>query len=159
MMDSLENLKIPGDSHPKQRQVCTLHQEELEIKNHSVFFSDTSAKLQDILFVLDEITLLPELKNHVQISDVSMDSMVVTTRDKGGVGAATLANNWGIGIEAAKRTRLVTNQKGIQYMIHPCFTNILTTNDRQLRYRRLHITLYTDTMYSTIKSRTENRAA
>jgi hypothetical protein len=33
------------------------------------------------------------------------------------------------------------------------------TNDRQLRYRRLPVTMYTDTMYSTILSRQMNKAA
>jgi hypothetical protein len=40
-------------------------------------------------------------------------------RDKDGFYAAILANKWGIVIEAAKRTRLVTTQKGIRRMIHP----------------------------------------
>jgi hypothetical protein len=65
-------LKLPGGSHPKRRQVCTLHQEELEIENLSASFSDTSAKLQYIYVVVDESTLLPELKKNVKISDVSM---------------------------------------------------------------------------------------
>jgi hypothetical protein len=80
-------------------------------------------------------------------------------RDKGGIYAATLANNWGIGIEAARRTRLVTTQRGIRRMIHPSLTKRYKTNDRQLRYRRLPVTLYTDTMYSTILSRQQNKAA
>jgi hypothetical protein len=67
-------------------------------------------------------------------------------RDKGGIDAATLANNWGIGIEAAKRTRLVTTQRGIR-MVHPSLTKRYKTNDRQLIYRRLPVTMYTDTMY------------
>jgi hypothetical protein len=67
-------------------------------------------------------------------------------RDKAGVDAATLANNWGIGIEAAKRTRLVTTKRGIRRMIHPSLTKRYTTNDRQLWYRRLPVKMYTDTM-------------
>jgi hypothetical protein len=80
-------------------------------------------------------------------------------RDKGGIDAATLAKNWGIGIEAAKRTRLVTTQRGIRRMAHPSLTKIYKTNDRQLRYRRLPVTMYTDTMYSTILSRQMNISA
>jgi hypothetical protein len=34
-------------------------------------------------------------------------------RDKAGVDAATLVNNWGVGIEAAKRMLLVTTQRGM----------------------------------------------
>jgi hypothetical protein len=44
-------------------------------------------------------------------------------------------------------------------MIHPSLTKIYKTNDRQLRYRRLSVTMYTDTMYSTILSRQINKAA
>jgi hypothetical protein len=79
-------------------------------------------------------------------------------RDKGGIDAATLAKNWGIGIEAANRTRLVTTQRGIRRMVHPSLTKRYKTNDRQLRYRRLPVTMYTDTMYSTILSRQMNKA-
>jgi hypothetical protein len=80
-------------------------------------------------------------------------------RDKAGVYAATLAKNWGIGIEAAKRTRLVTTQRGIRRMIQPSLTKRYKTNDRQLRYRRLPVTMYTDTMYSKILSMQQNKAA
>jgi hypothetical protein len=80
-------------------------------------------------------------------------------RDKGGIDAATLAKNWGIGIEAAKRTRLVTTQRGIRRMVNPSLTKRYNTNDRQLRYRCLPVTMYTETMYSTILSRQQNKAA
>jgi hypothetical protein len=80
-------------------------------------------------------------------------------RDKAGVDAATLAKKWGIGLEAAKRTRLVTTQRGIRRIIHPSLTKRYNKNDRQLRYRRLPFTMNTDTMYSPILSRQENKAA
>jgi hypothetical protein len=92
-----------------------------------------------------------ELRHHIKIYVVNMSSVIETTRDKGGVDAATLANNWGIGIEATKRTRLVITQIGVKRMIHPSLTKRFKTHYRQLRYLRLPITCYTDTMYSTIK--------
>jgi hypothetical protein len=73
-------------------------------------------------------------------------------RDGGGVDVATLANNFGIGIEASKRTRLVTTQMGVTRMIHLSFSVRFRTNDRQLRYRRLPVTCFTDTMFSNSKS-------
>jgi hypothetical protein len=79
--------------------------------------------------------------------------------DKAGVDAATLAKNWGTGIEAAKRTRLVTNKRGVRRIIHPSLTKLYKTNDRQLRYRRLSVTMLTATMYSTIPSRQQNKAS
>jgi hypothetical protein len=80
-------------------------------------------------------------------------------RDKGGVDAVALAKNFGIGIEAAKRTRLVTTQRGVRKMNHPGLNKRYKTNGRQLRYHRLPVTLFTDTIYSTILSRQGNKAA
>jgi hypothetical protein len=157
MVDSWGNIKVSGDFHPKRRQFCSLRQKEEEIKHLSAKYSDTSAKLQDISAVLDDGTLLAELDENNLNLNVSMVKSEM--RDKGGIDSATLATNWGIGIEAAKRTRLVTTQRGIRRMVHPSFTKRYKTNDRQLRYRRLQVTMYTDTMYSTILSRQMNKAA
>jgi hypothetical protein len=126
MMDS-GRLKLTGDCHPKRHQVCTLHQKDLEIETPSVAFSDDN-------------TLLLDLSKHAQIYDVKVSSVIETMRDKGGVDAATLANNFGIGIEAAKRMHLVITQREIQRMIHLCLTKRFKTADMQLIYRCLHIT-------------------
>jgi hypothetical protein len=107
--------------------------------------------------VLDDGTLLSEVDENNLNLNVSMVKSQM--RDKCGIDAATLANNWGIGIEAAKRTRLVTTQRGIIIMVQPSLTMRYKTNDRQLRYRRLPVTMQTDTMYSTILSRQMNKAA
>jgi IS30 family transposase len=159
MMDSWGNLKVPGDFHPKRRQVFSLSKKEAEIKLLSTKYSDTSTKLQDLSSVLDDGTLLAELENITTNTDLNVYLVKSEMRDKVGVYAATLANNWGIGIEAAKRTRLVTTQKGIRRMIHPSLTKLCKTNGMQLRYRRLPVTMFNDTMYSTILSRQQNKAA
>jgi hypothetical protein len=157
MMDSWGNIKISGDCHPKRRQVCSLCQKEAEIKLLSSKYSHTSAKLQDLSPVLDDGTLLEELDDNNLNLNISLVKSEM--RDKAGVDAATLAKNWGIGIEAAKNTHLVTTQRGVRRIIHPSLTKRYKTNDRQLRYRRLPVTIYTDTMYSTILSRQKNKAA
>jgi transcription initiation factor TFIIIB Brf1 subunit/transcription initiation factor TFIIB len=157
MVDSWGNIKVSGDCHPKRRQVCSLRQKEEEIKHLSSKYSDTSAKLQELSAVLDDGTLLAQLDENNSNFNVSMVKSEM--RDKGGIDAATFAKNWGIGIEAAKRTRLVTTQRGIRIMVHPSVTKRYKTNDRHLRYRRLPVTMYTDIMYSTILSRQMNKAA
>jgi hypothetical protein len=157
--DSYGKLKASRDSHPERRQVCSLRQKELEIEKLSVSYSDTSAKLQDMSIVLENNTLLAELKHNFNIADMNVSSIHETMRGKGGVDAATLATNFGIRIEAAKRTRLVTTKRGVSNMIHPSLNKRYKTNDRQLRYRRLPVTLFTDTMYSTILLRQRNKAA
>jgi hypothetical protein len=92
-------------------------------------------------------------------SNLNVSMVKSEMRDKCGIDAVTLAKNWGIALEAAKRTRLVTTQSGIRRMVHPSLTKRYNTNDRQLRYRSLSVTMYTDTMYSTILSRHMNKAA
>jgi hypothetical protein len=53
------------------------------------------------------------------IFDLNVSSVNTPIGDRGSVDAATLANNWRIGIEATKRTLLVTIQMGVIQMIHP----------------------------------------
>jgi hypothetical protein len=143
------NLKIQGDFHPKRRQVYSLHQKEAEIKLISARYSDTSAKLQDLSPVLDDGTLLAELDCARTTTYLNVSLVKSEIRDNAGVDAATLTKNWGVGIEAAKRTHIVTTQRGIRWMIHPILTKRYKTNERQLRYRRLPVTMFTYTMYST----------
>jgi hypothetical protein len=157
MMDSWGNIKVSGDFHPKKRHVCSLRQKEADIKLLSSKYSDTSAKLQDLSAVLDDGTLLAELDENNLNLNISLVKSEM--RDKAGIDAATLAKNWGIGIESAKRTRLVTTQRGIRRMIHPSLTKIYKTNDREPRYRRLPVKMNTDTIYSTILSIQKNKSA
>jgi hypothetical protein len=122
-----------------RRQICPVHMAEN--------FSDTTIKLQALSLTLDDSSLLKEMMSHVHISEVNMSSLTAEMCDGGGVDVTTLANNFGIGIEAAKRTRLVTTQRGVTRMLHPSLSVRFGTNDRQLIYRRLPVTCFTDTMF------------
>jgi hypothetical protein len=102
---------------------------------------------------------LAELNNTTTAADLNVSLLKSEIRDKAGFDAATLAKNWGIGVEAAKRTRIVTTQRGIRRMIHPSLTKFYKTNDRHLRYHRMPVIMFTDTMHSTIPSRQQNKAA
>jgi hypothetical protein len=132
MMDSWGNLKVPGDFHPKRRHIFFLRQEEVEIKLPSTKHSDTPAKLQYLSPVLDDGTLLDEFDNVKTSTDLNVSLVKYDMRDKAGVDASTLAKNWGIGIEATKRTLPVTTQRGIRRMIHPSLTKGHKTNARKL---------------------------
>jgi hypothetical protein len=122
-------------------------------------FSDTTIKMQALSLTLDDSSLLQEMTSYVHISEVNMSSLTADMRDGGGVDVATLAKNFGIGIEATKRTRLVTTQRGVKWMIHPSLSVRFRTNDRQLRYRRIPVTCFADTMFSNSKSRQGNKEA
>jgi hypothetical protein len=79
-----------------------------------------------------DVTLLAELHCHATTTDLNVSSVNSRMRYKGGVDDATLAKHWGIRIEAAKRMRLMTTQRGIIPMIHPSLTKWYKTNNRQL---------------------------
>jgi hypothetical protein len=119
--DSRGRLKVSGDLYPKRRQVCTLRQKEMEIKKLTEKYSDTSVNLQDLSIALDDITLIAELKLNANIYDLNDSSVTAKMRDRGGVDPATLAKNWVIGIEASKRTCLVTTQMGDKEYNSPKF--------------------------------------
>ncbi|KAI2504636.1 Reverse transcriptase (RNA-dependent DNA polymerase) [Fragilaria crotonensis] len=73
--------------------------------------------------------------------------------------ARTLARNWGIDLQTAKRTVDVTTQRGVRTVLHPTLSRRFRTNDRQLRYRRLPIDCFTDTLISNTTSRRNNKYA
>jgi hypothetical protein len=145
MMDSRGQLKVAEDKHPLRRQISPVHITET--------FSDRAIKLQALSLTLDDSYLLQDMTSHVHISEVNMSSLTADMRYGGGVDVAALEKKFGIGIEAAKRTRLMTTQRGVKRMIHTSLSVRFRTNDRQLRYRRLPVTCFTATMFSNSKSR------
>jgi hypothetical protein len=59
----------------------------------------------------------------------------------------------------AARTVQATTQRGIRTVLHPTLSRRFRTNDRQLRYRRLPIDCFTDTLFSNTTSRRNNKCA
>ena len=78
---------------------------------------------------------------------------------KSGISAENLVQNWGIGLEAAKRTVQSTTQRVIKIVGYPTLSIQFSTNYRQLRYRRIRTDLFTDIILSSVKSKKgKNRA-
>jgi hypothetical protein len=75
-------------------------------------YSDTSAKVHDLSAVLDDGTLIAELDCLTTTKYFNVCLVNSEMRDKAGVDSATLAKNWGIGIEAGRMMHLMTNQRG-----------------------------------------------
>ena len=71
--------------------------------------------------------------------------------------AQSLVRNWGIGIEAAKRTVKSTTQRILRTVAHPSLSRRFRTNDRQLRYRRINSEMFTDTAKSAVTSKRGNK--
>jgi hypothetical protein len=69
-----------------------------------------------------QVCSLRQKEAEIKNSNLNISLVKSEMRHKAGIDAATLAKNWGIGLEAAKRTRPVTTQRGIRRMIHPSLT-------------------------------------
>jgi len=80
----------------------------------------------------------------------------VSSMAKPQIEMAKLAKMWGIGLEAAKNTIKNTTQRAVRTILHPSLSRRFRTNDRQLRYRRLPVNLFTDTLLTKVKSRRGN---
>jgi hypothetical protein len=122
--------------------------------------SQSSSVLNEISNTLND-TFVESMKRHVNISSARLEptnSLVAATNTipKHVVGPERLSKTWNIGIEAAKRTCDSTTQKGVRSVLNPSISKRYWTNDRQLRYRRLNTTLYTDTMFATVTSKRGN---
>jgi hypothetical protein len=104
MMDSRGQLKVAEEKHQLRRQLFPVY--------IAASFSETTIKLHTLSLKLDDSSLLQEITIHVHISEVNRSSLTADMRERGGVYVATSAKNFGIGIEAAKRTHLVTTQRG-----------------------------------------------
>ena len=102
--------------------------------------SPISAALSDGVFAVRLTTLLA----------------ATSLKPTGGIQPSELAQRWGIGIEAARRTLNVTTQRGVRTVAHPSLSRRFRTNDRQLRYRRLATDIYADTLVSKHKSKRGN---
>ena len=71
----------------------------------------------------------------------------------------TLASRWGIDPHKAMNTVKRTTQRGVRSCLHPALSRRFPTNDRMLRYDRLPHTMFTDTMFSGVKSKNGNKMA
>jgi hypothetical protein len=83
---------------------------------------------------------------------------IATKEKKTVITQETLARRWGIGLKTAERTLRVTTQRGIRTFLRP-FDRRLSTSVPQLSYSVLKRTMYSDTMFSKVKSLRQNSCA
>ena len=119
---------------------------------HTVYerHSQCASVLSEISPLLNDDTFLSMLQSNVQVA---------VSSTKGGDESLIrqLVNNWGIGIEAAKRTVKATTQRVVRTVAHPSLSRRFRTNDRQLRYRRINAEMFTDTGEANTISKRGNR--
>ena len=138
-----------GDGVPvQQMQSVSTSLHHVMIMPQDPFLCEVSPTLCDQVFASD-------MQHAVQISSIS--SLKALPQER--LDPQTLADNWGIGIETAKRTIKVTTQRGIRTVLHPTLSRRFRTNDQQLRYRRLPVDMFTDTMFTNSILRQGNKCA
>jgi hypothetical protein len=114
--------------------------------------SQVTNALTEISLTLEHETFAMALNSACRISSLQIKERKVMSPER-------LANNWGIGIEATKRTLQKTTQRGIRSIADPSISRCFRTNDRSLRYQRLKTNIFTDIMFSSIESSRKNRVA
>ena len=82
--------------------------------------------------------------------------MALTSVAKPRVDPKLLAKRWNIGLDSARLTLEKTTQQVIRTVSDPSLSRRFRTNDRMLRYRRLPLPLFTDTLITKVKSRRGN---
>ena len=97
------------------------------------------------------------LNGQVQVSGAV--SGVNTEKGKVQVTPYDLAKRWNIGLETAKRILIKTTQRGLRISPNHLFSQEYSTNDRMLRYRKLPVDLFTDTLEARIVSHRGNKYA
>jgi len=114
---------------------------------------ESDSKLLEVSPTLNDYTFAQACTSAVRIAGV-------TVKDRRpGIDARTLARNFGIGLNTAERTLKVTTQRGVRSVVNPTLSRRFRTNDRQFRYRRLPVEMFTDTMFSNVKSKRQNTCA
>ena len=103
-------------------------------------------------------TTKPTPKTHIGIyaftssllEQVNISSISSTIRN--GVSPEALDEKWDIGLTTAKSTTKVITQQGVRTVEHSSLKRHFCTNDRQIWYRRLNNTMFSDTYFSSINS-------
>jgi hypothetical protein len=137
---------------PSSRRLCSVSRTLEAAKAISVGSDAATLSLKQTSVTHDDMLLYDSITNNISV-----------LRKYGSSGKQfkpeQLAKNWGIDLATAKRTIDVTTQRGVRTVLHPTLSRRFRTNDRQLRYRRLAIDCFTDTLISNIPSRRNNKYA
>ena len=72
------------------------------------------------------------------------------------IDASAMAENWMVTPEIEKRTLSCTTLRGIRLTAHLSMSRLFLTNDRHMRFKRLCHNMYTNTMKSSVPSRSKD---
>jgi hypothetical protein len=100
------------------------------------------------------------LTSHVVVSSINASlSGHVQSRKTVAIDFMTLAGQWMIAPERAKKTVQLTTQRGVHTCLNPMLARQFPTNDQMLHYKQLPHTTFTDTLFAGTPSRSVNKCA
>ena len=117
-------------------------------------------RIQSVQAILNTRTSAAVDMNQVgaALHHISVATTKPPTR-KGAVTADVLAKRWNIGLEAAKKTIANTTQRAVRDFTHTSGGRRMKPLAYQLRYPRLNVEMYTDTVFGKVKSLLGNTCA
>ena len=119
-----------------------------------------SSLSSDLVDVTDDENFHQVLTSKVMILSVETSlNGHIRSRNVAPIDPQTLAAQWMISPDHAKRTVVMTTQRGVRTCLNPTLSCRFPTNDRMLRYKRLPHTVFTDTMFASTVSRQGNKMA
>ena len=150
---------IEAKSLTSNRYFCSIESQN-QINASTVLnrISNSACVLSEMAPCLNDDTFIALMKENV-FENIHSIAQVNSSTKKPGITATDLVKNWGIGLDAAKQTIKSTTQRAVRTVGCPTLSRRFRTNDRQLRYRRISSSLFTDTMFSSIKSKRGNKCA
>ncbi len=119
--------------------------------DHTITVSTVTTCLLDISPVYDADCFHDRLQDMYLFSTISKKSRSLRPEE--------LASKWFIGIETARKTIERTTQRGIRDFTDTSGTRRLKHTSYQLKFRHLRSSVYTDTMFTSVKSLRQNKCA
>jgi len=116
-----------------------------------------SSLITDLVDVTDDENFHQVLTSKVMISSVETSlNGHIRSRNIAPINPQTLAARWMISPDRAKRTVVMTTQRGVRTCLNPTLSHCFPTNDQMLWYKRLPHTVFTNTMFASTVSRQGN---
>ncbi len=131
----------------------------------SLVINSLSSLTADYADVTDDDNFYRVLSSRVQISSTESspnESSLnghIRLQKIAPIDPQTLAAQWMISPDRAKRTVVMTTQHGVQTCLNPTLSCRFPAKDRMLCYRQLPHTVFTDTMFAATPSKRGNKMA
>ena len=119
-----------------------------------------SSLTTDLIDVTDDENFHQVLTLKVMISSVETSlNGHIRSHNIASIDLQTLVARWMISPDHAKRTVVMTTQRGVRTCLNPTLSRRFSTNDRMLGYKRLPHIMFTDTMFASTVFRQGNKMA